>query len=195
VARLIEKPDQVLALGRIDRGLAADGGINLAQEGGGNLRKGDAALQDAGRESGKVAHDAAPQRDDQSFAVHFQVQQFAAEFLEPRETLAAFARRHDDRLGIDASLLQHRQQRLQVKLRDMTVGHDRHDALCKGLQQFAGARQQAGPDMDVVGTRPKSHGNRFAHGASHSPFRASSATILSTSSPCGMSMDSSTMSA
>ncbi len=57
--RLVEGADQVLAARRIDRGLAADRGVDLGQQGGRDLHEVDAALVDRGREAGEIADHAA----------------------------------------------------------------------------------------------------------------------------------------
>ena len=57
---MVEAADEVFAGGEIDAGFAADGAIDLGEEGGGDLDEGDAAHVDGGEEAGDVADDAAP---------------------------------------------------------------------------------------------------------------------------------------
>ena len=60
----MEGADQVLAVRRIDAGLAADRGIDLGEERGRDLDEVDAAAQDRGGKAGEVADDAAAEGDD-----------------------------------------------------------------------------------------------------------------------------------
>ena len=54
-ARLMEAAHQVLALGRVDTGLAADRAVDLGQQGGRNLHEIEAAQQDRGGETDQIA--------------------------------------------------------------------------------------------------------------------------------------------
>ena len=64
--RLMERPDQVLALGGVDSSFAADRTVDLGQQTGRDLDDVDAAQHDAGREAGEIADDAAAIRFDLS---------------------------------------------------------------------------------------------------------------------------------
>ncbi len=59
--RLMESADQILAVGGIDRGLAADRGIDLRQQRGRDLHVIEAAPRHRGGEAGEIADDAAAQ--------------------------------------------------------------------------------------------------------------------------------------
>ena len=61
--RLMEGAQQVLAAGMVDRGLAANGGIDLCQQCCRQLHEIDAALINRGTESGEISDDAAAQSD------------------------------------------------------------------------------------------------------------------------------------
>ena len=74
----MEAADEVLAVPRIDAGLAANGEIDLRQQRRRDLHQAHAAFQDAGGESRQVADDAAAQRDDEIAALQPQVQQRVA---------------------------------------------------------------------------------------------------------------------
>ena len=52
--RLPERPHQVLALGHVDPGLAADGGVDHAEKGGGNVHDPHATVVDGRRKAGSV---------------------------------------------------------------------------------------------------------------------------------------------
>ena len=67
--RLVECAEQILALRRIDPGLAADGGIHLRQQRGRHLHEIDAAAQDRGRKAGEIADHAAAERNDEIVAL------------------------------------------------------------------------------------------------------------------------------
>ncbi len=60
----------VLALGQVDAGLAAVGGVDLGDEGRRHLDDRDAALVGVGAEAGQVADHAAAERDDVVLAGH-----------------------------------------------------------------------------------------------------------------------------
>ena len=60
----------VLALGQVDAGLAAVGGVDLGDQRGRHLDDRHAALVEVGAEAGEVADDAAAERDDVVLAGH-----------------------------------------------------------------------------------------------------------------------------
>ena len=80
--RLVKRAEQVLALRRIDPGLAADRGIDLRQQRGRHLHEIDAAAQDGGGEAGEVADHAAAERDHQIVALDLRRDQRLADLLE-----------------------------------------------------------------------------------------------------------------
>ena len=65
-ARLVEGADHVLAERMVDRGLAADRGVDLREQRRRDLDERHAALIDGRGEAGEVADDAAAQRDDRA---------------------------------------------------------------------------------------------------------------------------------
>ena len=65
----MERADQILAVGGIDRGLAADRGIDLRQQRGRHLHVIEPAPHHRGGEAGEVADDAAAERDDEIAAL------------------------------------------------------------------------------------------------------------------------------
>ena len=69
-ARLIEQPDEILALGHVDCRFAADRGIHLGEQGCRHLREIDAALQRSSGETGNISDHATAQCDDQRPAFH-----------------------------------------------------------------------------------------------------------------------------
>ena len=65
----MEAADEVFAGGEVDAGLAADGGVDLGEESGGDLDVADAAHVDGGEEAGDVADDAAAEGEEERVAV------------------------------------------------------------------------------------------------------------------------------
>ena len=90
----MEGADQVLALRRVDSGLAADGGIDLRQERRRDLHEAHAAPQDACREAGKIADHAAAKRNDAIAALDSELEQGLAESCQHREALAGLSGRN-----------------------------------------------------------------------------------------------------
>ena len=70
----MEGADQVLALGRVDAGLAADAAVDLGEEARRDLHEADAAAQDRGGEAREIADDAATEGDDHVTAFQLQCQ-------------------------------------------------------------------------------------------------------------------------
>ncbi len=140
----MERADEVLALRRIDAGLAADGGVHLRQQRGRDLHEAHAAAQDRRRKAGEVADDAAAQRDDEIAAFEAELEQALAQRLQLAKALGRLARRQRDRADVAAVLLQGRFQRAEMKARDVRV---RDDGAARSSEpradQLAGTRQQA----------------------------------------------------
>ena len=67
--RLVERPDEVLALGQVDAGLAADRRVDLGDERRRDLDERDAAQVRRGEEPGRVAERAAADRDERLAAL------------------------------------------------------------------------------------------------------------------------------
>jgi hypothetical protein len=88
-ARLVKGAQQVLAAGRVDRGLTAHGAVHLGQQSGRHLDEGRAALVDRGRETREVADYAAAERRDRFAAIQPQRHQGVQHALELGEALAA----------------------------------------------------------------------------------------------------------
>ena len=67
--RMVEASDEIFPCEEVDAGLAADGGVDLGEEGGGELDVGDAAHVDGGEEAGDVADDSATEGEQEAVAV------------------------------------------------------------------------------------------------------------------------------
>ncbi len=66
---LVEAADEVFSGCEVDAGLAADGGVDLGEEGAGDLDVADAAHVDGGEEAGDVADDSATEGEEEGVAV------------------------------------------------------------------------------------------------------------------------------
>ena len=80
--RLMKRAEQVLALRRVDAGLAADRRIHLRQKRGRHLHEIDAATQDRRRKAGEIADHAAAERDHQIVAFDLCRDQGLADLFE-----------------------------------------------------------------------------------------------------------------
>ena len=101
-ARLVEGADEVLALGRIDAGLAADRGVDLRQQRGRHLHEAHAASHDACGEAGEIADNAAAERDHEIAALEAHLEQPLRQPRQHRKALGPLAGRHHLRLGAKA---------------------------------------------------------------------------------------------
>src|SRR5262249_18292934 len=99
----MERPDEVLAVVRIDCGLAADRGIDLRQQRGGNLDIVETTADNRGGKAGEIADDAAAERYHDISALDARGNQRFADSLEHREAFRSLARWHRHRRGVDAS--------------------------------------------------------------------------------------------
>src|SRR6185312_14465339 len=80
--RLVKGADQVLAVARIDAGLAADRRVDLRQQRGRHLHEIDAAAYARRGEAGEIADDAAAERDHQIAALDARADDLLADALE-----------------------------------------------------------------------------------------------------------------
>ena len=208
----MERADQVLAVARVDAGLAADRRVDLRQQRRRHLHEIDAAPHHRGGEAREIADHAAAQRNDQVAALDTRREHRVADLLEMREALGALARRHDDRRG--AETLQRGLGGGEMMLRHRRVGHDQgFRARTEPGDTFAEAGQQPAADHDVIGAlaKPDIHLDRLGRldccggrhealppgfdaatmrGCAHKP-----AMISSTIASCATSRDSTVMSA
>ncbi len=109
--RLMKGPHQILALRRVDRGLAADRTVDLCQQGGWNLHVIDAAQQRCGGKAGKIADHAAPQSDQRGAALDAERQYVLAQFGEMGEILGLLAGRQNNFVMRDVRRIERRDQR------------------------------------------------------------------------------------
>ncbi len=149
---LVERADQVLAVRRVDAGLAADAAVHLGQQGGRALHEVQAA-QHAGRaEPREVAHDAAAERHDDGAAVGARGQHRLAHARVLLPRLRCLAGGHEDLRGeLQARIGQAFAQRGQVQGCDRGVADDEHaPARADACDLSARAAKQPIADQDRV---------------------------------------------
>ena len=93
---LIKRTDEILAVSGIDRSLAADGGIDLRQQGGRNLHVIYSAPHRGRSEPGKIADDAAAKRNHQIAALDPRRDDRFTDLFKPAKALRAFAYGNDN---------------------------------------------------------------------------------------------------
>ena len=156
--RLVERADQVLALRRVDAGLAADRAVDLGEQGRRHLHEADAAAQDRSGEAREIADHAAAERDDEIAALQAHPQQPLAQRAELAEALGRLAGRQHDRAGQPVlrpeACLEHR----KMQARHVLVRDDAAPRLGEaGRDQPAGGGEQPRPDEYVVGAGAERH--------------------------------------
>ncbi len=147
--RLVERADEVLALGEVHRGLAADRGVDLREQRGGGLHDGDAAVVDRGRESGGVADHAAAERDDRVAAEQPPARELRAQLVDGRERLRLLAVADEEHVGLGTRAVQRRGERGGVEVGDARLADDRDLPAAADRARDLGERAVA--DDDVVG--------------------------------------------
>ncbi len=151
--RLMEGADQVLAVTRIDAGLAAHRAVDLRQQGGGNLDETRTALENGRGKAGQVPHRAAAKGDDGFGAFHIQLQQSVTQMFKARPGLCAFTAFDLDDLKTDARCV----KRLIETGRMMGEGcsvrhHDGPAAWRPQGQPVRPARQGVAADHHFIGS-------------------------------------------
>ena len=157
--RLVERADQVLALGQVDRGLAADGGVDLREQRGRRLHDGDAAVVHRRREAGGVADHAAAEGDDGVVAEQPPRREARAQGVDGGERLGVLAVADEEEVGGDVGALQRGDERRRVEVGDAGLADDR-DAPA-AAEQAPGLAEHAGADDDVVGRALERDGHPF----------------------------------
>ena len=206
--RLVEGADQVLAMRGIDRGLAADRGIDLRQQRRRHLHVVEPAPHDRCGKAREIADHAAAERNDEIVALDAVPDQLVAERRKMRERFRALARRQHDGGSLVGRLCHCGQSRIEMMLRYVLVADDGEP--CTGPQlrdPLAERRELAAADHDVVAARAERDvdDDRIAgadgRGHERLPWiapecgraaqarRASTSTISSTILSCGTSRD------
>ena len=88
-----------LPASEIDAGLAADGGVDLREERGGDLHVADAAHVDGGEEAGDVAEDAATEGEEERVAVGSGGGELLGERFDAAQALVRFAAGEEENGG------------------------------------------------------------------------------------------------
>ena len=199
----MEGADQVLAVAGVDASLAADGAIDLGEQGGRYLHVVEPAQGDGGGEPGEVADDAASQRHQCRVAPHLPAEQIFGEPFQVGEILGLFAGRQGNDLMFDAGLAERRLHGREIKRRDVRIGdHDNPGLDQQGPYVTSRRRQQSFADQYVITTRtevdahPFDAGGGFSLGRRHGPEPRSGSRapmILSTVTLGGSSLVSTTM--
>jgi hypothetical protein len=98
----VEAADEVLAGGEVDAGFAAEGGVDLGEDGGGDADVADTAHVDGGEEAGEVADDAATESEQDGVSVGAGVVELVSEGFDLGEALVGLAGgvEEDDGLSI-----------------------------------------------------------------------------------------------
>ena len=180
----MEGTDKVLAMRRIDAGLAADGAVDLGEQAGGDLHEVHAAQQDRRREAGQVADHTTAQRYHHGGPLAARGDHGVQHLRQVRDILAAFACGNDRVIAADAGGFELRFERLEVKRGDDAVADDVDPRLVQhGFDQLGRARDQSAADMNVVAALAEldgelardrgvigfgSGGSRYGHGLKNS---------------------------
>ena len=122
--RLMKRAEQVLALRRVDAGLAADRRIHLRQKRGRHLHEIDPAAQHRSGKAREIADHAAAERDHQIVALDLRRDQRLGDLLEPGIGLRPLTFVDDDMGCRDAGRGQRSLRLLQPVLGDGAVGDD-----------------------------------------------------------------------
>ena len=154
---LMERADEVFAFGVVHGRLAADGGVHLPQERGGDGNPPDAAHERRCDEPAEVRHHAAAEGHQNAPPVQARAQADVVEFAGLGEGFGAFALagqagRDDRRRRLQARGAQTRKRRLQIPVGDVTVRQEDRPGRLGGRFRFpARLRKEPRSDPDGVG--------------------------------------------
>ena len=135
--RLMECADQILAGGRVDRGLAADRAVDLRQQRRRHLDEAASALDDRAGEPDQIADHPAAERDDMVAALDPMREQAVGQRFQLHPALGALAGRQHDRLAGDAGGGERGLQGREVR-RDVLVADDRHGSPARQRREMRG---------------------------------------------------------
>src|SRR5690606_33961343 len=200
--------DEILALPRIDPGLAADRGVDLRKQRGWDLHEIEAAAHAGRRKPREVTHHPAAKREHEIAALDARGDDRLAYGLEGGRAFGALTLGHHDARRVDAGRSERRLDRGEMMPRYRLVGDDRGaGARPQGSDALVELADQAAADEDVVGALAErdGHGDRLGatqrrgHGAppvraSRPRWSATAAMISLTTVSCGSSRDCTTMS-
>ncbi len=151
---VVEAADEVFAGEEVDAGFASDGGVDLCEQGAGELDVADTAHVDGGEEAGDVADDASTEGKQEGVAVGPGGGKLLGEGFYAREALVAFAGGVEEDGGGLLSLGEGGEEGFGPEGPDLGRGDD------EGAEGFAWVEpaearvegaQEPGSDGDVVG--------------------------------------------
>ena len=175
----MESPDEVLAVTRVDAGLAADGRIHLREQRRRDLHETHAPAHDGRREAGKVADDASAQGDDEIAALDAGRQHGVADMRQALVAFRRLARRHHDHGAADAALREARDQPVGIERGDRLVRHDDAAAGAQGRDQRAGL----GEEPRRSGCRRRARRAEPGHGSRHRAPRRGESLVIAAHPP------------
>ena len=159
-ARLVERADQVLGLGMVDGGLAADRGVDLGQDGGGQRDEVEAAHVGGGHEPRQVADRAPAEPEHRRAAVEAGGEQAVPAVLGDGQGLGGLALRDLDHRHRESRALEAGDDRRPVQAPDAGVGEQRGPpAPDDGAQALTDAAEGTGLDHDGVRLGPEIDGD------------------------------------
>ncbi len=162
-ARLVERTDEVLALGQVHAGLAADRAVDHREQRGRHLHDVDPAVVDRRREAGRVADDPAAHREHEVAAQQAPFGEAAAQRFDRRERLGVLAFAHLEGAGVGSGRRQGVAHRATAVAVDRRLGDDRDPA---PAAYELGQRVVVVRDHHVVAAVAEVDANARAHDAS-----------------------------
>ena len=154
----MEGADQVLALARIDTGLAADRRVDLRQKRCRYLHEIQPAPHAGRRESGEIADHAAAERDHQVVALNARGDDGLAHGFKGRIVFRTFAGRDKEMRRDDAGGGKNVLDRGEMMLPHRLVGQDHGLGIRpQRLDARAERSDHAAPDDDVIGALSQRH--------------------------------------
>lgn len=147
---LVEGADHIFAEGVVDAGFAANGGIDLTEQGGGDLDEGDAALVGGGGKAGQIADDAATEGEEGGAAVGVVLQQAGVDVLQGFAVFVLLAVGQDDAANGYAELPAGGFDGGEVEGGDGFVADDGGLVANVGADELGQMVQQAVADVDGV---------------------------------------------
>ena len=153
----MKRADQILAEGMVHAHLAADGAVDLREQGRRHLDQLDAAQVRRGDEARHVADDAAADGDDAGAAIGLQLDERLVRARRGGELLVLLPIGKEDRFGPRHRL----RQRLAVQFPHERAGDEELSRGRSGrlFDQPAQLRRQAMFDVDGIGVRPDGNVN------------------------------------
>lgn len=132
-AGLLERSDQVLSLGNVHSRLPPDRAVDLGHDGGGNLHKGNAPVEDGGHEACHITDDPAAEGHDKAASVMVMLNKGAAEGLGLLHGLGAFPGGDEVGADLEVGLLKGGLHRLAVMKGNVSVRDEGHSSGEPGL--------------------------------------------------------------